>query len=143
MLVLAAIVIVWQVVRGTVSEGAGQITGTASCIGIDLTISELTPNTADPVDSVDIKVERGTDEATLTGVKVLVVDPISGATMWSLDETTAVPDALGTSTITIDSSAGDALTSDTSYQVRIAPQITAEDGSTKQCSVTDTDSFTA
>ncbi len=145
LLVLAAIVIVWQVVRGTVDEGAGSITGTAACIGIDLTISGVTPNTNNPVDSVAVQVERGTDETTLAGVKVLVVDAVSGATMWSLDEPTKIPSALGTSTITIedDPAAVDELTRDTSYQVRIAPQITAEDGSIKQCPVTDTDTFTA
>ena len=143
LLVLAAIVIVWQVVRSTVTEGAGQISGAASCIGVDLAITTLTPNANTPIDSVNVKVSRGSDESTLKGVKVLVVDPISGNTMWTLDESTMIPGVLGTSTITIAKGTADALTDGTSYEVRIAPQITAEDGSTKQCPVTDSEAFTA
>ena len=61
LLVLAAIVIVWQAVRGTVSSGAGTLTAQEKCIGIDMSIGTITAGTAGTVQIT--RNSGGTDDA--------------------------------------------------------------------------------
>lgn len=68
LLVLAAIVIVWQVVRGTVEEGAESIPGQTDCLTTRLDISVPATN------AQVLKVERGTGEGDLVGIRVFIND---------------------------------------------------------------------
>ena len=73
LLVLAAIVIVWQVVGKTVEEGADSITTQSSCIGIVLDITAAAADTG----IVSITRRTGGDEDALSGVTILVNGAVS------------------------------------------------------------------
>ena len=68
LLVLGAVVIVWQVVRGTVESGASQVTSKAVCIGIDLSLQDVKCTSAGVVTGI---VKRGADNA--LGIKMKVI----------------------------------------------------------------------
>jgi len=57
LLVLAAIVIVWQVIRGTVEKGAEEVESQAECIGLNIDITNIVAatNTVTPDGSVTIR----------------------------------------------------------------------------------------
>ena len=66
LLVLAAIVIVWQVIQGTVQSGADELEGQSGCIGLNLDITGVVENTNSDgeIESLDVSVTRrsgGTD----------------------------------------------------------------------------------
>jgi len=144
LLVLAAIVIVWQVVKGTVSTGSEQVTSAAGCIGISLDITTTTKTIIAPivVDSVTIK--RGADSiptatsATspgLNSIKVIVEDS-TGAQKCSQDLLYSVPLPITLQELKLNTGCVTALVAG-NYKVKIAPKINGQ-----QCDVADTEPVT-
>jgi len=71
LLVLAAIVIVWQVVQSTIESGADPIEGTASCIGIDLEIVSISLANGSN-DEVEVRRLSGGDMNAVADVRFIV-----------------------------------------------------------------------
>lgn len=88
LLVLAAIVIVWQVVRNTVTESTEQIKGGTDCATVSVEIVSATGTTN------KIVIKRNVGSGTIEGFKVLVNDADVGDTtitptdLEELEETT-------------------------------------------------------
>jgi len=74
LLVLAAIVIVWQVVNSTVREGAKEAKGAASCIGLNLDVVS-----AEAKYGVDNPATAGVDESLTQDSVVITVTRKSGS----------------------------------------------------------------
>ncbi len=68
LLVLAAIVIVWQVVRGTIDTGSKTVTDQSACIGVnmDITGADYTAET------VIVRRGPGSTDTVVTGYKIFV-----------------------------------------------------------------------
>ena len=122
LLVLAAIVIVWQVVSNTVQRGTARAEAAVNCLGINLIIVSVNGGLNSVI------VERGVDNFELQGIKIIVEDVITGIQSCSQDFTTGLPSSLSQSTLLTSSCNG--LPSG-SYKLKIAPKI---DGN--QCDVT-------
>jgi len=73
LLALAAIVIVWQAVKGTVQGGANQLTDQTKCMGVDLSVGIITAN------SVVVTRNAGGSTDPLTP-KILLKGAVVGAT---------------------------------------------------------------
>ena len=100
LLVLAAIVIVWQAVKGTVETGSQTITSQSKCIGLDLSIAGTCTiaGTALPV-----TITRGGDSV---GAGTLKITAASTSTATASDQTTTGFSALDTATKTLTLQAG-------------------------------------
>ena len=61
LLVLAAIVIVWQAVRGTIGGGVGKIEAGAACIGLDVSIDKVVCDTNSTGGNLSVTLSRGGD----------------------------------------------------------------------------------
>ena len=130
LLVLAAIVIVWQVIQGTVEGGAKQVEGQTDCLTVNLEIESLTasiaddPNTPNDNEAIAgaIKVHRKVGAGDLQKIRIIIdgtaIDPDTDAS--DLKE-------LGSKSITT------ALTS--GQEIKIAAMIGSED---RVCDVADT-----
>ena len=90
LLVLAAIVIVWQVIQGTVEGGAKQVEGQTDCLTVNLEIESLTasidddPNTQnDESIAGAIKVHRKVGAGDLQKIRIIIdgtaIDPDTDA----------------------------------------------------------------
>ena len=69
LLVLAAIVIVWQAVRGTVEKASTKVETQSACIGLDLSV---TGNCAKTANTLSLSVTRGGDSIGNGTLKVSV-----------------------------------------------------------------------
>ena len=79
LLVLAAIVIVWQVVRNTVTESTEQIEGGTDCATISVEIVSATAS------NNNITLKRNVGAGTIDGFKVLIDDTDAGDVVLSSD----------------------------------------------------------
>ena len=70
LLVLAAVVIAWQAIKGTVQRGATTITSQSGCVGLDLTIESARCTAG----SAAISVSRGGDSVVGTILSVSASD---------------------------------------------------------------------
>lgn len=133
LLVLAAIVIVWQVVKSTVSSGSEQVTSAASCIGMSL---EITDTTYNATSLTSVKIKRGNDDSDLEAIKIIAEKKTDGTQACNIDEIIVanLPVPFGEKPITI---AGCILTTETDYNIKIAPKISGI-----QCDVADTEPIT-
>jgi len=75
LLVLAAIVIVWQAVKSTVESGAGEITGKTECIGVELDITNVVADTT--TNTLTVSVTRLSGGADTAADVILLVDGTS------------------------------------------------------------------
>ena len=122
LLVLAAIVIVWQVVSTTVQRGTARAEAAVNCLGINLIIVSINGGLSSVI------VERGVDDFELQGIKIIVEDVTTGIQSCSQEFATGLPNSLSQSTLLTSSCNG--LPSG-SYKLKIAPKI-----SDNQCDVT-------
>ncbi|MFA5856580.1 MAG: hypothetical protein WC867_04430 [Candidatus Pacearchaeota archaeon] len=125
LLVLAAIVIVWQVVRGTVSTTATRAGNVANCIDADITLNSATlvgggSGTASAV------ISKAGNDVSITSIKVLVYDQSTGAIMCSADDAAHIPAKFASGTSAIPCTT---LTAGTTYTVKVAPML----GTSNQC----------
>ena len=84
-LVLAAIVILWQVIQGTVERGTEQVAGQSDCLTLKLKIESLSVSMAvdDPITDVDetegiIRIKRNVGKSDLKKLRILIDDEIEG-----------------------------------------------------------------
>lgn len=140
LLVLAAIVIVWQVVQGTIAKGGSAIEAGTACMGLSLTIDSVSGTATTPANTVTLKYTRGADSlGPISLVKVLVVNPTTGVTLRTYDTTaTETAGSLEQKTITSITGMTPVLASGTTYQVRLAPKV-----GSNQCDVAATKDFVA
>lgn len=68
LLVLAAIVIVWQVVSGTIQKGGSQIEAQSSCIGVTMEVTKAVAGAT----TVTVRRGQGDSKIKVTGCKVFV-----------------------------------------------------------------------
>jgi hypothetical protein len=122
LLVLAAIVIVWQVVNSTIRGGATQIEASSDCIGIQLTVEDISCAAGD----LSAVIRRGPDQATYSKLKV-ILDSGNPVDITGGD----VPGPLGTYTYT-KAAAGTG-----QHTVGVAATILNEDGTEITCGVSD------
>ena len=128
LLALAAIVIVWQAVKGTITSGSEQITAQTACMDADLSITKAEKVTAG---GIEVTVTRGIDTADIKGIKVIVINS-AGTSINSTDFTT-VPAAGESKVLTVT-----AATYPTgSYTAKVAPKV-----GTTQCDVAATKPLT-
>ena len=66
LLVLAAIVIVWQVVRGTISNSSNQISAQSNCINANMEITNANAGSS----NVTVRRGQGTTDVVVTGYKL-------------------------------------------------------------------------
>lgn len=86
LLVLAAIVIVWQVVQGTLRQGQTDIDKKKECLGLDIVIVKATNATSNATNSNNILIRReGTSTATGVKTQLLVNDKINASSSTVLD----------------------------------------------------------
>jgi len=138
LLVLAAIVIVWQVISGTVETGTNQLESQSGCIGASLDIESAVE--AAGSNSVTVRVKRGADSSDITGILLIIEDPQGNRMGSKTFGTTLVPEKLGIGELTIEGTDLDALTGGDSYVAKIAPQMGADKN---QCDVADSQTFDA
>ena len=142
LLVLAAVFIVWQAVKGTVTKGTTEIESQSACMDSDLSITDaknITTNPAAAAANISVTVARGSDSlgSSLNSIKVILINASSGLTMATVDVTTGIPAAFETKVLTgVTSSV--ALGKLDSYTVKIAPKI-----GTTQCDPVATKTFVA
>ena len=142
LLVLAAIVIVWQVVQGTVNRAGGQAQTAADCLNTQLSIGSAS-YIAGNIVSVVLNKGNANGAVSPSGMRLLVLDN-TGAQMagCSVDITVAqtanIPSAaLGQGTIQ-SVACNPVLTTGKTYTVKIAPKF-----GTSQCDPVASYSFTA
>ena len=130
LLVLAAIVIVWQVVKSTVTSGTGQVESQSNCIGMSLTVTDVT-STATSI--TNVKIKRGADsiaDTSFTSMKILVTKSDGSSACTISDITTGLPKALEELSYTVTCTD---LTTATDYTVKVAPKIGGQ-----QCDISST-----
>jgi hypothetical protein len=88
LLVLAAIIIVWQAVKGTVTSTTETVAAKAKCIGV--TLNPVSYSCSNSTGVVTTSVSRGSDDAGAIQMKVVVDN--------TAEAETAAPSALGTLT---------------------------------------------
>ena len=119
LLVLAAIVIVWQALKGTVEQSAEKVEKQAQCIGLDLTIGNAV--CADGTNTVSVPVSRGGDSVDGDALTVTVTDA-NGVSRRGIATTL---DALGTVVVSTFTDLADVGAS-----VNINTGVTLSDGAT-------------
>ena len=130
LLVLAAIIIVWQVVNSTVTRSAGEAEGLVGCLGMSLEVVSTTPNETS-LNYTTLK--RGNDDLSLESIKV-IVENSNGEQECNVDIPTTEPKSFGQKTLEI--TGCNDLSSGKGYKVKIAPKING-----KQCDVVVTQNF--
>ncbi len=124
LLVLAAIVIVWQAVKGTVEQGTSAIEAKTACMNTELSFAEGVScvDNGDETVSISGTITRGADNADYsTNIKLVV----EGTT----NEVTA-PDVLGSSSFTVDGVSGK------ENLLRVAPVVLDNNGEDVICDPT-------
>ena len=127
LLVLAAVTIVYQAVRGTVTKSTTQLTQKSECLGITMNVIKVTradttlgqPN----YNSINVTIERGADSLIIDSVKIVVIK-LDGTEYGSVTDNTPVT-SLGQETVTLTPNAGNALATGT-YTVNVAPKISGQ-----------------
>lgn len=71
LLVLVAIGIVWIVVRGVVTEGAGEIESTVDCLNVNIDIVDVDNDRCDGTRCI-LNITRGMDDEDIEGVNIVV-----------------------------------------------------------------------
>ena len=117
LLVLAAIVIVWQVVQGTINKGGKAVTAGAECIGLNLEINRANATT----DTVTVTRKAGgtTEDVTVVILKngVVQTPEITGLAQLESETSAAITDGLAV---------GDKIT----LGAKIGTDITCDSGAT-------------
>ena len=104
LLALAAIVIVWQAVKGTVEKGGETITSQSKCIGLDLSITGSCI-ISDTTGAVPVTITRGGDSV---GAGTLKITAASASTGTASDSSATTFSALDSVTKTLTLTAGGA-----------------------------------
>lgn len=102
LLVLGAIVLLWQFLKPTLDKSGQQITAQSECLQVDL--EPVTCNAA--TDAVLIKTNK---KGAANGVRVIITNPTTGAST-AVVNSTAIGGELATSTQTAAAAAGDIIT---------------------------------